>query len=90
MADEAQRTNGIFLPYPLLALMLTLVMALAGGIGGLFIQVNSLNTTLLLRDADYQRQLKELKDKNDQMEIYLHNDREQLATIKAQIEKRKN
>lgn len=90
MAEEANRQSGLFLPWPLLGLVLSLVMALAGGIGGLFIQVNSLQTTILLRDIDSQRQIKELKDKQDQMEIYLHNDRETIATLKAQIEKRKN
>lgn len=90
MVDEMNRSAGLFLPYPLLGLIMTLVLALGGGIIGLFIQVNSLQTTILLRDNDYQRQVKELKDKQDQMEIYLHNDRETIATMKAQIEKRKN
>ena len=81
MPDEANRTGGLFMPYPLLGLLLTLVLALGGGIAGLFIQVNSLQTTILLRDIDYQRQLKEQKDKQDQMEIYMHNDRERLAVL---------
>src|ERR1700754_1372275 len=53
MADEVSRTSGVFLPYPLLALVITLVMALGGGIIGLYSQLSAMNTTLIMRDADY-------------------------------------
>lgn len=81
MAEEATRTGGLWMPYPLLAIVMMLVLALGGGIIGLYTQMSAMNTTLLLRDADYQRQLKEYKDKQDQMEIYMHNDRERLAVL---------
>ena len=72
MAEEAQRTGGVFLPYPLLGLTLTLVLALGTGIAGLFIQVNSLSTTLLLRDSDYQARTKELKEKLELLSLQIN------------------
>lgn len=85
MADEASRNNGLFLPYPLLGLLLTLVMALGGGIIGLYTQLSAMQTTMILRDSDYQRQVKDLKDKQDQMEVYLHNDREKIISLQEQV-----
>lgn len=90
MAEEAQRTSGIFLPYPLLGLIMTLVLALSGGIIGLYTQLSAMQTTLLLRDSDYQRQQKQAWEKIEQLQIYIQNDREQIAALKAQIEKRRN
>lgn len=93
MADEAQKTAGLFIPYPLLGLILTLTLALGAGIVGLYATVQTLNTTLLIRDSDYQRQLKEQKEKMDQLEIYLHNDRERLIALERESQsqsKRRN
>ncbi len=63
MPDETQKTNGMWLPYPLLGFILTVTIVLGSGLAGLFIQVNSLQTTLLLRDNDYSTKTKELKDR---------------------------
>lgn len=87
MAEESTRA-GLFVPYPLLGIMLTLVMALGGGIVGLYSQISAMNTTMILRDSDYQRQVRELKEKADQMEVYLHNDRERIARLEAERTKR--
>jgi len=84
MSEEATR-SGLFIPYPLLGIMLTLTLALSGGIIGLYAQVAAMNTTMILRDADYQRQVRELKEKQDQMEVYLHNDREKLISQQEQL-----
>lgn len=81
MSDEANKTSGLFIPYPLLGLLMTLVLALGGGLIGLYTQMSSMQTTLILRDADAQRQIHDLKEKLDQMEIYLHNDRERLIAL---------
>ena len=90
MADEAQRTGGLFLPYPLLGLVMTLVLALGGGIIGLFIQVNSLQTTILLRDADYQRERQQTWEKIEQMQVYIHNDRERLGKLEERVERQRS
>lgn len=90
MSEEAQRTGGLFLPYPLLGIVMTLVLALGGGIIGLFIQVNSLQTTLLLRDADYQRDQKQSWEKIEQLQVYIQNDRERLSRLEAQQPRRNN
>lgn len=85
MSEEASRHSGLFLPYPLLGLLMTLIMALGGGIIGLYSQLSSMQTTMILRDTDYQRQVKDLKDKQDQMEVYLHNDREKIISLQEQL-----
>jgi len=85
MADEINRSSGLFIPYPLLGLVMTLVLALAGGIIGLYSQMSAMNTTMILRDTDFQRQVKDLKDKQDQMEVYLHNDREKIIGLQEQV-----
>lgn len=90
MSEEANHQAGLFLPYPLLGLLLTLVLALGGGIIGLVIQVNSLNTTILLRDADYQRERQQMWEKMEQMQVYIHNDRERLGKLEERVEKRRN
>jgi uncharacterized protein HemX len=88
MAEEANRTGGLFLPYPLLGLVLTLVLALGGGIAGLFIQVNSLQTTILLRDSDYQRERQQSWEKIEQMQVYIQDDRERLGKLEERLEQR--
>ncbi len=90
MADEINRTNGLFLPYPLLGILMTLILALGGGIIGLFIQVNSLQTTILLRDADYQREQKQAWEKIEQLQVYINNDRERLIRLEALSGKQRN
>ena len=52
MSEEASRTGGVFLPYPLLGIMLTLVLTLGGGIIGMYVKVDTMNSTILMRDAD--------------------------------------
>lgn len=89
MADEAQRTGGMFLPYPLLGLVLTLVLGLGSGIIGLLIQVNSLHTTILLRDADYQRERQQMWDKMEQIQVYIHNDRERLGKLEERVDQQR-
>ena len=89
MSEESTR-SGLFVPYPLLALVLALTMALAGGIIGLYSQLSAMQTTMLLRDNDYQRQVHDLKEKQDQMEVYLHNDREKIIAMQAQLDRKSN
>ena len=88
MSDEAQRTSGLFIPYPLLGILMTLLLALGSGIVGLFIQVNSLQTTLLLRDASYQQDQKKAWDKIEQLQVYIQNDRERLGKLEERLERR--
>ena len=92
MTEEAAKGGGIFLPYPLLGILMTLVLALSAGIIGLYTQLSAMNTTMILRDGDYRQQLLEQKNKVDQLEIYLHNDREQLAILRhdAEQQRRRN
>lgn len=90
MADEAAKGGGLFIPYPLLGIMLTLTLVLSGGIIGLYSQLSAMNTTMILRDGDFQRQVKDLKDKQDQLEVYLHNDREKIITLQEQLNRRHN
>lgn len=78
----AQQSKGIFLPYPLLAILVTVGALVLSGIVGLYVQVSSLQTTLLLRDADTRRDIMQLKEESEELRVYIQNDREQLVAIK--------
>src|ERR1044071_6192949 len=87
----AQQSKGIFLPYPLLAILVTVGALVLSGIVGLYVQVSSLNTTLLLRDADTQRALTRQHERIELLEVYIQNDREKIAKLEAKSEdKRRN
>lgn len=90
MADEASRTGGVFLPWPLLGIVMTLVLALGGGLIGLYSQLSAMQTTLLMRDADYRREQQQAWEKIEQLQVYIQNDREKLAKLEAQNDKRKS
>lgn len=88
----AQQSKGVFLPYPLLGILVTVGILLVSGIIAIQVQVSNLNTTLLLRDADHARQVDDLKhelqslrDKNDLLAMYIQDDREKLAVIKTKL-----
>ena len=85
MADEASRTGGVFLPWPLLGIVMSLVLALGGGIIGLYSQLSAMQTTLLMRDADYRREQQQTWEKIEQMQVYIHNDRERLGKLEERL-----
>lgn len=82
-----QEAKGVFIPYPLLGIVVTIAIVLIAGLVALEVQVSSLNTTLLLRDADTRAEMLASKEKLAQLEVYIHNDREKLVRIETQIEK---
>lgn len=88
MSEEAVK-GGLFIPYPLLAIFMVLILAIVGGIIGLYSQLSALNTTMILRDSDYQRQQKQAWEKIEQLQVYIQNDREKLAKLEAQNERRR-
>lgn len=90
MSDEAQRTGGLFIPYPLLAIIMTLVITLGGGIIGMYVKLDTMNSTMLMRDADHQRERQQAWEKIEQLEVYIHNDRERLGKLEERLEKRRN
>lgn len=81
MADEAQRTGGVFMPWPLLAIVMSLIMALGGGIVGLYSQLSAIQTTMIMRDADFQLRVKELKEKSDLQSMYINDLREKVIRL---------
>lgn len=83
MSEEANRSSGIFLPYPLLGFILTLTMALVAGIVGLYAQLSAMNTTMILRDNSYQQQLNELKKVTDVQGEYVRDLRERIIRQEA-------
>jgi hypothetical protein len=92
-----QQTRGVFVPWPLLVITITLASILIGSIVGLQIQVSNLNTTLLLREQDHSREVNDIKnamqkvaDKNEQLQVYITNDREKLVAIETRLGVRRN
>ncbi len=82
---EQQASRGVFLPHPLLGMLVTIAIVLVSGLVALEVQVSNLSTTLLLRDSDQRAEITAIKEKNAQLEVYIHNDREQLTDIKATL-----
>lgn len=89
MADEAARSNGIFLPYPLMAMFMGLVLALGGGIIGLYSQLSAMNTTMIMRDADYRREQQQSWEKIEQLQVYIKDDREKLVRLETLIDQQR-
>src|SRR5215813_7977919 len=81
-----QETRGVFIPYPLLGIVVTIAICLIAGLVALEVQVSSLNTTLLLRDADTRAEMLTTKEKLAQLEVYIHSDREKLVKIETQLD----
>lgn len=82
-------SKGIFLPYPLLAILVTLAVVLVSGLVTLEVQVSNLNTTILLRDADGRAQIKDLQDRLSTLQVYVQNDRERLVKVETKQDRGK-
>jgi hypothetical protein len=82
-----QEARGVFIPYPLLGIIITLAVVMISGIIALEVQVSSLSTTILLRDADQRAEISALKEKSAQLEVYIHNDREKLVHIETVLDR---
>jgi hypothetical protein len=89
MSEEAAK-GGLFIPYPLLGIIFTLTLALTAGIVGLYSQLSAMNTTMILRDATYQREQAEAKRQIELLQVYVQNDREKLTRIEEQLKRRAN
>lgn len=81
-----QDAKGVFIPYPLLGIIITLCTIVVAGIIAIQVQVSNLSTTILLRDADQRAVVQELKEKTEQLQVYIHDDREKLIQIKTRLE----
>ncbi len=84
----AQQAKGVFLPYPLLAILVTVGAMLLGGIITLEVQVSNLSTTMLLRDADQRAANQLAADKLGTLQVYIQNDRERIVKLEAEREMR--
>jgi hypothetical protein len=87
MREEMTRTGGLWMPYPLLAIVMGLVLALGGGIVGLYAQLSAMQTAMLLRDSDYQRELVDHKKNIELLQMYINDDRRQLAVLQDRADK---
>jgi len=83
-----QSSRGVFLPWPLLAIVVTLAIVLVSGLVTLEVQVSNLSTTLLLRDADHQREIKTMSDEIATLKVYVQNDREKLIRLETQQDRK--
>lgn len=88
MADEASRTGGIFLPWPLLGFILTITMTLVAGLVGLYTQISAMNTTLILRDAAAQQQMTDLKHEIQVQGEYVRDLRERIIRVETTAKKK--
>lgn len=72
-----QSSKGVFLPWPLLMIIVTLAIVLVTGLVTIQVQVSNLSTTLLLRDADHARQVEDIK-----RELAKESERRELSDLK--------
>ncbi len=89
MADEASRTGGLWMPYPLLGILLSLVLVLGGGIIGLYSTVTTMNATMLMRDADYRERMSKQETQTELLKMYIADDRKILAVLQDRDDKKK-
>lgn len=82
-----QDAKGVFIPYPLLGIVITLCTILVGGIIAIQVQVSNLSTTILLRDADQRAITQELKETTEQHRVYIHDTRERLIKLQTLTER---
>jgi len=85
MADEAQRTGGLFLPWPLLGFLLTLTLALGGGLLGMYVKLDTMNATMIMRDADHREAVKKLENQNELQELLIRDLREKQVEMRSDI-----
>jgi hypothetical protein len=81
-----QEAKGVFIPYPLLGIIITLCTIVVAGIIAIQVQVSNLSTTILLRDADQRAQIESLKEKTEQLQVYIYDSREKQVKDRAEIE----
>ena len=84
-----QEAKGVFIPYPLLGIIITLCTIVVAGIIALQVQVSNLSTTILLRDADQRALIEKLENKAEQHEVYIRDDREKLIRLLERSEQQK-
>lgn len=82
-----QEAKGVFIPYPLLGIIITLACIVVGGIIAIQVQVSNLSTTILLRDADQRAIIQELKETTEQHRVYIHDTREKLIKMQTLAER---
>lgn len=85
MSEEASRTGGLFLPYPLIGILMTLVLALGGGIIGMYVKLDTMNATMIMRDADHREALKKLENKSDLQELLIRDLREKQVETRSDV-----
>lgn len=83
-----QSKGGVFVPYPLLAILTPALLLIMGALVSLIVMVNSMQTTMLLRDADHKAESHKQWQKIEQLEVYLHDDREKLIKIEERDRER--
>lgn len=88
MSEEATRSGGVFLPYPLLGILMALILALGGGIIGLYSQLSAMNATMIMRDADYRREQQQAWEKIEQLQVYIKDDREKIVRLEERLNSR--
>ena len=82
-----QEAKGVFIPYPLLGIIITICVLLVTGIVAIQVQVSNLSTTILLRDADQRAAIQQLQEKTEQLQVYIYDSREKLIRLQTQAER---
>jgi hypothetical protein len=89
MSEEAAKSGGLWMPYPLLGILLSLVLVLGGGIIGLYSTVTTMNATMLMRDSDYRERMAKQETQVELLKMYVADDRKVLAVLEDRVGKKK-
>lgn len=83
-----QSKGGLFVPYPLLAILTPALLLIMGALVSLIVMVNSMQTTMLLRDADQKAESKKQWEKIEQLEVYMHDNRDRVMRFEEREKER--
>ena len=97
MEISPQTSKGLFIPWPLLAIIFTVGFILIGGVvtlqvqmSRLDLQISNLTQTMLTRDADIRAEIQGLNDKAQTLQVYIQNDREKIIKLETEQENSPN
>ena len=86
MAEEVQRIGGVWLPWPALTLICGLVLSL-GAVGvGMYVKLDTMNTTMIMRDGDQREVIRELKNQQGLQELQLNDLAKKLAVMQRDLD----
>lgn len=87
MSEEATRSGGLWMPYPLLAIFMTCLFVFGGGIIALYSQLSAMNATMIMRDADYSQRTNKLEEKLELQDMKIGDLKDRIVRAEAKSQR---